>query len=78
MRAPETTSPNALETSWPRQLVVTDTPESWSELVEQIAELEELLHDLERDDDADDLRAVAHVRALLNAKRRCLRAIDVG
>ncbi|MEQ8232979.1 MAG: hypothetical protein RLW61_22145 [Gammaproteobacteria bacterium] len=78
MQAREQTRDDALDGSWPSQLVVTDTPDSWTGLVEQIAELEELLNELEGGDDAHDLRAVAHVRALLLAKRRSLRAIDVG
>lgn len=67
-----------LARDWPQQLIVTDQPESWSMLVEQIAELEELLVDLDCDQDVHANRSMDRIKALLEAKRRCLREIDVG
>lgn len=67
-----------LARDWPQQLVVTDQPESWSMLVEQIAELEELLVDLDCDHDVHASRSMDRIKALLEAKRRSLREIDVG
>ncbi|MEX2481819.1 MAG: hypothetical protein WD928_13255 [Gammaproteobacteria bacterium] len=67
-----------LAKDWPQQLVVTDQPESWSMLVEQIAELEELLVDLDCDRDVHANRSMDRIKALLEAKRRSLREIDVG
>lgn len=62
----------------PPRLVLGDTPADWRSLVEQIAELEDILTECGavHDQDADDGRA--HLRSLLFNKRRQLRGIDVG
>lgn len=72
------TDTTALDTCWPRQLVATDAPQGWTELVEQIAELEELLSELDGEEDSHAQHALARVRQLLEARRRSLRAIDIG
>jgi hypothetical protein len=68
----------ALDATWPRQLVATDAPQGWAELVEQIAELEELLSELDGEEDRHAQLALTRVRQLLEARRRSLRAIDIG
>lgn len=68
---------NLLEQCWPSRLVVTDEPGNWSALVAEIAELEELLADIDSVEDGSD-DVVARLRQLLHARRRRLRAIDVG
>ncbi len=72
------TDVTAFDANWPRQLVATDAPQGWTELVEQIAELEELLSELDGEEDSHAQQALARVRQLLEARRRSLRAIDVG
>ena len=63
----------------PSCLVVTDQPASWTQLVQQIAELEELLLELSAGDiDAFAADAVHRIKALLQEKRQTLRAIDVA
>lgn len=60
-----------------RRVIVTDAPENWQTLVEQIAELEDLLtENAPRDPDAYVGRA--WLEQLLTAKRRRLRNIDVA
>jgi hypothetical protein len=67
-----------LEPQWPARLVMTDTPDDWSKLVEQIAELEELLVEVSDGVDAAAVAVADRIRALLEDKRRLLHAIDVG
>ncbi|MGR8921227.1 MAG: hypothetical protein ACU85V_16550 [Gammaproteobacteria bacterium] len=55
-----------------------DRPADRSGLVEQIAELEELLDDIESENDDFGAGAAAQVRELLTVKRRSLSAIDIG
>lgn len=63
----------------PSCLVVTDQPACWSQLVQQIAELEELLAELSGGDiDAFTAEAMQRISALLEDKRHALRAIDVA
>jgi hypothetical protein len=69
---------SALDATWPRQLVATDAPQGWTALVEQIAELEELLSELDGEEDRHAQLALTRVRQLLEARRRSLRAIDIG
>lgn len=60
------------------RLVLTDAPADWRSLVEQIAELEDILLECGavQDQDADHGRACLH--SLLQDKRRQLRHIDVA
>ena len=60
------------------RLVLTDAPDDWRVLVEQIAELEDILLECGavHDQDADHGRACLH--SLLLDKRRQLRRIDVA
>ena len=62
----------------PVRLVLTDAPDDWRALVEQIAELEDILLECGavHDQDADHGRACLH--SLLLDKRRQLRRIDVA
>ncbi len=69
---------DAFETCWPARLVMTDAPEDWSVLVEQIAELEELLAEAVDGVDAGTAGAAVRIRELLENRRRLLHAIDVG
>jgi Mn-containing catalase len=57
-----------------------DRGESWSQLVEQIVQLEELIADLREDTEAEvaSLSAIRKLNSMLQDKRRRLRAIDVG
>lgn len=65
-------------TAAPIRLVLTDAPDDWRALVEQIAELEDILLECgaSHDQDADHGRAWLH--SLLLDKRRQLRRIDVA
>lgn len=65
-------------TTMPTRLVLTDVPDDWRSLVEQIAELEDILLECGavHDQDADHGRAWLHT--LLVDKRRQLRRIDVA
>ena len=62
----------------PLRVVLTDTPDNWRSLVEQIAELEDILLECGavHDEDADHGRAC--LETLLQSKRRQLRHIDVA
>ena len=62
----------------PVRQVLTAAPEDWRSLVEQIAELEDILLECGavHDQDADHGRACLH--SLLQDKRRLLRRIDVA
>jgi hypothetical protein len=62
----------------PAKLVLTDAPDDWLSLVEQIAELEDILLECgaAQDQDADHGRAWLH--DLLLDKRRQLRRIEVA
>ena len=62
----------------PVRLVLTDAPDDWRSLIEQIAELEDILLECGavHDQDADHGRAWLH--NLLVDKRRQLRRIDVA
>ena len=51
---------------------------SWSGLVEEIAELEELLADFAQDADLRASMLTARLQELLEDKRRALRTADVG
>jgi hypothetical protein len=53
-------------------------PEHWSQLVEQIVQLEELIADLREDREAHSAVAVRKLNAMLKEKRTRLKAIDVG
>jgi hypothetical protein len=55
-----------------------DRPETWSQLVEQIVELEELIADLRDDREPLSAMNVRKLSAMLKAKRTLLKAIDVG
>ncbi|MCP5199452.1 MAG: hypothetical protein H6977_05540 [Gammaproteobacteria bacterium] len=66
-----------LEQCWPSRLVVTDHPSSWSTLVAEIAELEELLAEVDAVD-GGAVDVIVRLRALLDDRRQSLRAIDVG
>ena len=65
-------------TTAPVRLVLTDAPDDWRSLIEQIAELEDILLECGavHDRDADHGRAWLH--NLLVDKRRQLRRIDVA
>jgi hypothetical protein len=68
-----------LEQCWPPRLALTEQPANWSTLVAEIAELEELLAEVdaaEGDGEAADI--ILRLRTLLDERRRDLRAIDVG
>jgi hypothetical protein len=67
-----------LNAAWPEHLLLTDQPENWRRLVEQIAELEELLTDLHDIRDVHASRTIGRLKALLESKRRSLREMDVG
>lgn len=60
------------------RLAMTDTPECWSRLVEQIAELEELLAETEIEIDAYGNAVTSEIRALLQQRRERLCELDVG
>lgn len=59
-------------------LIVTEPPDDWCALVEQIAELEELLIELSGSRDRDAETGRPAIERLLGEKRRALRLIDVG
>lgn len=65
-------------TTAPVRLVLTDAPDDWRSLIEQIAELEDILLECGavHDQDADHGRTWLH--NLLLDKRRQLRRIDVA
>lgn len=67
-----------LSAAWPEHLVLTDQPEDWRRLVEQIADLEELLVELHDGRDVHASRTIGRIKTLLESKRRSLREMDVG
>lgn len=62
---------------WGRSVPVAGAT-SWSGLVEEIAELEELLADLAEDPDLGASTLTVRLQRLLDDKRRALRSADVG
>ena len=60
-----------------RRVILTDAPENWQALVEQIAELEDLLTE-NAPPDPDAHVGRAWLEQLLSAKRHRLRNIDVA
>lgn len=52
--------------------------ENWFVLVEQIAQLEELIADLRRDRERHSVLTVRKLDAMLKEKRTRLKAIDIG
>jgi len=62
----------------PVKRVLTDVPDDWLTLVEQIAELEDILLECGASHDQDADHGRAWLQDLLVNKRRQLRRIDVG
>jgi len=62
----------------PASLVLTDPPEDWCGLVDQIATLEEMLAEITGSGDRDALAGLPALERLLGERRRQLRHIDVG
>jgi hypothetical protein len=62
----------------PGRLLLTDTPPDWRALVEQIAELEDILLECGAAHDRDALYGRAWLQKILVNKRRQLRDIDVA
>ena len=60
------------------QVAITDTPDSWSALVRQIAELEELLAEAVDGVDVTASHNADALRALIHCKRRILREINIA
>ena len=65
-------------TTAPVRLVLTDAPDDWRSLIEQIAELEDMLLECGAVHDQDADHGRAWLRNLLLDKRRQLRRIDVA
>lgn len=63
---------------WIRTLIVSDAPDDWRVLVEQIVELEEMLGEIAVCRDADAEIGRPALERLLREKRDELRRIDVG
>ncbi len=61
-----------------RTLIVTEPPDDWRALVEQIAELEEMLSEISGSRDHQAEAGRPGIERLLGEKRRELRLIDVG
>ena len=59
-------------------LILTDTPDDWSALVGQIADLEELLNEAAGSGDHDAIIGIDELRQLVDERRLRLRSIDVG
>lgn len=62
----------------PTKLVLTDVPDDWRSLVEQIAELEDILLECGAIHDREAMPARIWLQSLLMDKRRHLRRIDVA
>lgn len=60
------------------RLVLTDSPDDWSVLVGQIADLEELLNEAAGSGDNDAMVGIDELRQLVDERRLRLRNIDVG
>ena len=65
-------------TAMPGRLLLTDTPLDWRSLVEQIAELEDILFECDAALDQDAVHGRAWLQKILLNKRRQLRDIDVA
>ena len=57
---------------------VAERAEHWTQLVEQIVQLEELIADLREDREAQSAITVRKLSAMLKDRRLRLKAIDVG
>ncbi|MGE0482731.1 MAG: hypothetical protein AB7Q81_01180 [Gammaproteobacteria bacterium] len=67
------------EQCWPPRLALTEHPASWSTLVAEIVELEELLAEVDAaDGEGEAADVIVRLRTLLDDRRRGLRAIEVG
>ena len=64
--------------SAPAKMVLTDAQDNWLTLVEQIAELEDILLECGASHDQDADHGRAWLQDLLSTKRRQLRRIDVA
>ena len=62
----------------PGRLMLTETPSDWRSLVEQIAELEDILLECGATHDRDAIYGRAWLQKILLNKRRQLRDIDVA
>ena len=62
----------------PVRLLLTDAPDDWRSLVEQIAELEDILLECGAIHDQDAIHGRTWLQNLLVDKRRQLRRIDVA
>lgn len=58
------------------RLVLTDAPDDWSELVGQIADLEELMNEAAGSGDHDAIVGIEELRQLVAERRLRLRSID--